>query len=473
MANVRRPSRRQALAGLGSVAIAACANRRFASDDLTLIGIKELSDGFSARRFSPVDAVDACLARINRFDGIINAFIALDHVGAREAAGRASSDISAGQKRGPLHGVPIAIKDNIDVAGFPRTAASNAYTDYWPAADAEAVRRLKAAGAIILGKLNMHELAFGATGAVSNVGPARNPWNPDRITGGSSSGAAAAVAAGFCYAAVGTDTGGSIRIPASMCGVCGLKPTYGRISVNGVMPLSQTYDHLGPLCRSVADLSIMLAAMDGNPAPAAPKPVSSLRLGALSRPLDYCDAGFSAEIREALDAALEVLRVGVAEIVNAALPVPDFDRIIEAEAYRYHAGAIGAAPDKFDPRTLASLMRGAEVSDSELNMARKALADRRMDAAALFHDFDLVLIPTMLRTPPTIDEAGDPFAMTEACTFVFNQLGLPALTVPFGAFPDGMPMGLTIGGPPGSEAQILSVAGLYERQSGWNRRPSL
>ncbi|MGE0183158.1 MAG: amidase [Parvularculaceae bacterium] len=473
MAGVCGPSRRQTLAGLGSIAIAACANRHFETDDLTLLGIKELSDGFSARRFSPVDAVDACFARINRFDGIINAFITLDQDGAREAAARALSEISAGQKRGLLHGVPIAIKDNIDVAGFPRTAASNAYTDYWPAADAEVVRRLKAAGAIILGKLNMHEVAFGATGAVSNVGPARNPWNPDRITGGSSSGAAAAVAAGFCYAAVGTDTGGSIRIPASMCGVFGLKPTYGRISADGVMPLSETYDHIGPICRSTSDISIMFDIMAGNSAPEAGEPVNSLRLGALSRPLDYCDAVFSAEIREAFDVALRVLRGGGAEIVNAALPVPDFDRIIEAEAYRYHAGAIGAEPKKFDPRTLASLMGGAEVPDIELDMARKALADRRMEAAALFHDFDLVLIPTVLRTPPTIDEADDPFDLTDACTFIFNQLGLPALTLPFGVFPDGMPMGLTIGGPPGSETRILSVADLFERRTAWNRRPVL
>lgn len=470
---VCRPSRRQTLAGLGSVAIAACANRRFEADDLTLLGIKELSDGFSAGRFSPVDAVDACLARINRLDGIINAFIALDHVGARESARRALSEISAGQTRGPMHGVPIAIKDNIDVAGFPSTAACDTYTDYSPATDAEVVTRLKAAGAIILGKLNMHEVAFGATGAVSNVGAARNPWNPARITGGSSSGAAAAVAAGFCFGAVGTDTGGSIRIPASMCGICGLKPTYGRISLNGVMPLSQTYDHLGPICRSVTDLSIMLAAMDGNSTALAYEPVHSLRLGALSRPLDYCDADFSPEIREAFDAALEVLRGGGAEIVNAALPVPDFDRIIEAEAFRYHADAISAAPSKFDPRTLASLMDGADVPDIELDMARKTLSDRRMDAAALFQDFDLVLIPTVLRTPPTVDEAVDPFAKTDACTFVFNQLGLPALTLPFGAFPDGMPMGLTIGGPPGSEARILSVAYLFERRTDWNRRPAL
>ncbi len=468
-------NRRNAIAaGISAIAVSACGRSTpFPPEDAAVADLSALAEMLHAGKISSLEATVACIARIEKYDSKFNTFITLDRAGAVAAARRADAEFAAGKGRGRLHGVPIAIKDNIDVAGLPCTAASPAFVHRQPTDDAEVVKRLSAAGVIILGKLNLHEVAYGATGSISYPRPARNPWDAGRITGGSSSGPAAAVAAGFCYGAVGTDTGGSIRIPAAMCGVAGLKPSYGLVSAKGVMPLSETYDHIGPICRSSADIRLMLAAMTGQALPSRRFSLSGLRLGALREPLSYCDTAYSPEIAAAFENALRLAAAIAGPIVDARLDSPAPDRIIEAEAYRFHAATAAASPGLYDPRTLASIMEGASVTDAELAGARTALTAARATAGKAFKDVDLVLIPTVLRTPPTLAEATDPFDLTDACTFIFNQLGLPALTLPCGAFGDGMPMGLTIAGPPGAEDQLLTFAEALEARAGWRRSPLL
>ena len=215
--------------------------------DLATLTLKQASDLLRRKEVSPVELTQACLARIDRYDGQINAFITVMRDRALAAAREAEGELKRGTRRGPLHGVPIALKDNIDTAGVLTTAASGVFKDRVPTADAEVAVRLKRAGAIVLGKLNLHEFALGGTSAVTYYGPVRNPWARDRVAGGSSGGSAAAIAADMCYGTLGTDTGGSIRIPASLCGIVGFKPTYGRVSNRGVIPMAWTLDHVGPM----------------------------------------------------------------------------------------------------------------------------------------------------------------------------------------------------------------------------------
>src|SRR5689334_3054781 len=218
-----------------------------ADGDPTVLSITELGAAFRAQRLSPVEATQRCLARIAERDPELHAFIAVTADAALEQARAAATELAGGDDRGPLHGVPIALKDLIDVAGVPTTGASAQFADRVPASDAEVTRRLREAGAVLLGKLNLHEVAYGASGFIGHYPATRNPRNPAHITGGSSSGSAAAVASGMCHAALGSDTSGSIRVPAALCGIVGFMPTYGLVSLRGVMPLSLSYDHVGPM----------------------------------------------------------------------------------------------------------------------------------------------------------------------------------------------------------------------------------
>src|SRR5437868_11752580 len=226
--------------------------------ELTSLSLLAASELVRSKAVSPMDLASACLRRIEELNPKLNAFITVTGETALEEARRAENEVRRGEWKGPLHGIPIALKDLIDTAGVKRTAASAVFRDRVPVDDAEIVRRLKAAGAVFLGKLNLHEFAFGGSGTISYFGPVRNPRDPRFINGGSSSGSAAAVAAGMCYAAIGTDTAGSIRLPAALCGIVGLKPTYGLVSARGVIPLSWSYDHVGPLTRTVADAAAVL-----------------------------------------------------------------------------------------------------------------------------------------------------------------------------------------------------------------------
>src|SRR5262245_37037415 len=233
------------------------------SDQVTALSLWDAAEQLRGRKISPVELTNACLARIERLNPVLNAFITVTADQALADARAAETEIARGRRRGPLHGIPIALKDLFDTAGVRTTAGSAVFANRVPSEDAEVVRRLKQAGAVFVGKLNMHEFAYGDTSAQSHFGPVRNPWDRQRISGGSSGGSAAAVAARLCYGALGSDTGGSIRQPSAYCGIVGLKPTYGLVSTAGVVPLSWSLDHVGPMCRTVADTSLLLQAIAG------------------------------------------------------------------------------------------------------------------------------------------------------------------------------------------------------------------
>src|SRR5215470_7531141 len=289
-----------------------------AAQQLPLLDLSEVSQAVQKKEVSPVTLTEACLARIERLNPVVNAFITVTAESALQEANEAEAEIARGEWRGPLHGVPLAVKDLAETAGVRTTAASAVLEHYVPSEDAEVVRRLRKAGAVLLGKLNLQEFAYGGSGIVSHYGPVRNPWNTAHITGGSSSGSAAAVAAGLCYGAIGTDTAGSIRLPAACCGIAGLKPTYGLVSTRGVIPLSWSLDHVGPMCRTVADIALMLQpiagydTLDTNSVSATPpdylnalrQKVSALRIGL---PRDVFYEKLDPQIQQAVNEALKLL----------------------------------------------------------------------------------------------------------------------------------------------------------------------
>src|SRR5712691_9372017 len=315
----------------------ALAARGQGSEDLAALSLTEASARIRARSVTPTQLTEACLARIDTYNPMLNAFITVLREQSRKQAHELDAEQSSGKLRGPLHGIPIALKDNIDTAGIRTTAASELFKDRVPSGDAEVVRRLKNAGAILLGKTNLHEFAYGGTSSVSYFQPVHNPWALDRVPGGSSGGSAAATAAGLCFGSLGTDTAGSVRIPACYCGIVGFKPTYGRVSNRGVIPLSWTLDHVGPLCRTVEDAALILGVIAGydeldpstteTPVPdysrAFKMQTAKLRLGVARTP--FFD-GLDPEIAKAVEAALDVLRKLTATVGEVALPPAGFLR---------------------------------------------------------------------------------------------------------------------------------------------------
>lgn len=430
------------------------------------------------RTLSPVDLTRACLERIERLDPKLNAFITVTPERALAAARRAEAEVASGRWRGPLHGIPIAYKDNIDTAGVRTTAASEVFADRLPAEDAEVVRRLEAAGAVSLGKLNMHEFAMGTTSAISHFGAVHNPWDLERVAGGSSGGSGAAVAAGLCFGSVGTDTGGSVRIPAACCGIVGLKPTFGVVSARGTVPVSPSFDHVGPLCRTVEDAALMFRAMTAHPVAAECDPAilpttAGLRLGVLHTTGDVCDAHVDPEVAAAVAAAVEVLRPLVGEIRESELPMPDLGGVIDAEAYAFHRPYLEASPEKYDRRTREDAASAQGRPEAEAADLRRGLERHRATIHEAFALVDLVILPTLPGLPMPIREAIDPFALP-GCTFGFSLGGLPAISVPCGFSRSGLPIGLLIGGPPLSEPRVLALALAFERATRWHlRRPPL
>ncbi len=470
-------------------------------EGMAWLTLAEASDAVCSTRVSPVDLTRSCLARIERFNHTLNAFITVTAESALAEARAAETDIQRGHWKGPLHGIPIALKDLVDTAGVATTGASNVFRERIPSDDAEIVRRLKAAGAVLVGKLNLHEFAFGATTVISCFGAVRNPWHPDYIAGGSSAGAGAAVAAGLCFGAVGTDTGGSIREPAAFCGIVGLKPTYGRVSTRGVIPLSRSLDHVGPMTRTAKDAALMLQVLAGyDPADAtssdAPvadyvgtidQPPSSLRLG-IPRALFY-DA-LHPDIQAAMDAALEVLgnltasrhEVGpLATSDDYASVLDPYRFVISSESHAYHREHVELTPDLYHPDTLKRVRAGAKVGAATYVQARRQLDGIRLEAGGAFDSLDLLITPTSPVPPSTIaDVLADPRAhaaqemLMLRNTRVFNALGLPTISVPCGFTRDGLPIGMQITGPPWGEATVLRLAHAYERATPWHtRRPPM
>jgi len=456
------------------------------------LSIAEAAQMIERRELSPVDLVDACLERVEALDGRLNAFITVLAAEARVAAREAADEIANGEYRGPLHGIPVALKDIFAVAGAPMTAASLIFRDVVSEEDSEVTRRLRAAGAIVLGTLNLHEIALGATGINPHTGPARNPWNTDHITGGSSSGAGAAVAAGLCFAGMGTDTGGSIRIPAALCGIAGLKPTFGRVSRRGLLPLSWSLDHAGPLTRNVEDAAIVLQAIAGNDAgdPASSQAdvpnysvtlgdgVRGLRVGVPDR---YFGDGVDADVDEAFRGAVRQLEGLGAELREFTPPhideMPDATAaIMLPEAFTVHQSAMRERPEDIGEDVRYRLELGAAYPAAEyiqaLRLREMVVETWRKD---VFGEIDLVATSTATVAARPIDQSDLSTTLSLIRnTNPFNLLGTPAISVPCGFTGEGLPIGLQLVGRWFDEATVLRAAHAYESATDWHsRRPPL
>ncbi|HEY2170656.1 MAG TPA: amidase, partial [Candidatus Angelobacter sp.] len=351
------------------------------ASDATWLSLNEASRLVRDKKISPVELTQGCLNRIERFNPRLNAFITITSESALAQACAAEAEIQRGHWRGPLHGVPIALKDLFDTAGVPTTAASDLFKDRVPAEDGEIVRRLKDAGAVLLGKLNMHEFAYGGSSVISYYGPVHNPWSLDHEAGGSSSGSAVAMAAGLCYGSVGSDTGGSIRQPSAYCGTVGFKPTYGRVSTRGVVPLSWLYDHVGPMTRTVADAAAMLqvlAGYDPEDANSVDAPVpdyaatlsqkGQLRVGV---PRAYFYEGLHPEIESAMKTALAGIGKIASSVRDIEMPASNDTTILRAEAYAYHAENVKKNPELYQPETLKRIRGGEDVTTATYIQARR------------------------------------------------------------------------------------------------------
>ena len=454
--------------------------------DLLTATLSEASELIRTKKVSPKELTAACLARIERMNPALNAFITVTAEQATADAQRAEADIMKGGWRGPLHGIPVGLKDLFDTAGVRTTGGSTQFADRVPTQDAEVVRRLKAAGAVILGKQNMHEFGLGATSASSHFGPVHNPWNRDYVAGGSSGGSAAAVAASLCYGALGTDTGGSVRLPASFCGVVGLKPTYGRVSTRGVIPLSWSLDHVGPLTRSVLDAAILLHAIAGydaldttsidRPVPAwiaaIKRGPASLRIGV---PREYFFTGLQEDVQTAVEQSIGVLSKVTAGVQEVVVPVsPEMNlAVMLAEGFAFHAARVREAPQLFQPPVLGRLRGGEAVSTATYIDRRRELDQIRRAAPGLFAHVDLLVTPTVPLLPIPIAAAQDDQAGTALFarnTRPFNAYGLPAVSVHCGFTKNGLPIGLQIVGPPWGEESVLRLAHAFEQTTDAGKR---
>ncbi|OLE46565.1 MAG: hypothetical protein AUI36_21890, partial [Cyanobacteria bacterium 13_1_40CM_2_61_4] len=380
--------------------------------DLTGMTLKRASELVRTKQASPVDLAEACFKQIDRYNAPLNAFITITRDKAMIAAREMEAEQQRGKWRGPLHGIPIAIKDNIDTAGILTTGASELFKDRIPTEDADVIRRLKNAGAVILGKLNLHEFAYGGTTTVSYYGAAHNPWALDHQTGGSSGGPAAALAADLCFGSLGTDTAGSVRIPGSYCGIVGLKPTYGRVSNRGVIPLSWTLDHTGPMAKCVEDAAILLKVIAGYderdpttvdvPVPdyarALKTPVSRLRLGIPRKPFfDDVDP----EVAKAVEAAIDLLKKMTATATDVQLPPAGNPADVWApEIYAYHATWIQESPEKYQAATRTAILRAKDANAAAYAQARRNVDLARREIKNVFSQVDLLVTPTMKRPAP-------------------------------------------------------------------------
>lgn len=467
------------------------AQKQAQNSNLTSLSLDEASQLVRNKKVSPVELTQACLARIERLNPRLNAFITVTAESGLAEAHAAEADIQHGRWRGPLHGIPIALKDLFDTAGVRTTAASGLFKDRVPAEDAEVVRRLKASGAVLLGKLNMHEFAYGGSSVISYFGPVRNPWALDHIAGGSSAGSAAAMAAELCYGALGSDTGGSIRQPSAYCGTAGIKPTYGRVSTRGVIPLSWLYDHVGPMTRTVTDAARMLQVLAGydpedtNSTETAVPDYSAamhekkpVRVG-VPRKVFY--ESLHPEIESAMNAALAVTAKLAVSQQEVEIPASNDTTILRAEAYAYHFENIKKSPELYQPETLRRIRSAEDVNMVTYVQARRQVDQFRRAIHKTFETVDLLITPTT-PVPPFIiaelladvDNLRTREILSLRNTRPFNILGLPTISVPCGFTSAGLPIGMQITGPPWAEGAVLRLAYAYEQATDWHkRRPNL
>ena len=457
------------------------------AQQLPKLELSEVSQAVQKKEVSPVELTQACLARIEKLNPTLNAFITITAESALQEARKAEAEIGRGEWRGPLHGIPLAVKDLAETAGVRTTAASAVLEHNVPTEDAEVVRRLRKAGAVMLGKLNLHEFAYGGSGMIGHFGPAKNPWNTAHVTGGSSSGSAAAVASGLCYGAIGTDTAGSIRLPAACCGIVGLKPTYGLVSTRGVIPLSWSLDHVGPMTRTVSDSALMLQAIayydpqdfycQKFPPVYYPSAIeekcSTLQLG---RPPEFWQ-DLDPEVESAASAALVELERLTAGVDEMRLSLAGDRTLVRCEPFVYHQKYLPAQEQKYNPDTLRRIMSGADVTASQYVEAHRDVLRRRREVLEVFEQVDLIITPTTPLLAPSFAEleaAPDQLRSKELImlrnTRPFNVYGLPSVSVPCGFSKSGLPIGLQISGAPGGEGVVLALARAYEKLAGWYKK---
>ncbi len=465
--------------------------------ELAFLSIQQAARLLRRREISPVELVNAALARIERLNPSINAFLTVLADRARKKARVAELEFirtrrgNEAKLASPLFGIPISLKDNFWTRGIRTTAGSRILANFIPSKDSEVAARLARAGAILLGKTNMHEFAYGISNQNPHYGAVHNPWGLDRISGGSSGGSAAATAAGMCCASVGTDTGGSIRIPAALCGVVGLKPTYGLVSVAGVIPLAGSLDHAGPLARNVADACIMLQAIaDKYPKMATPADIRKLKRDRSQRfrlgwPREYFFERVDPQVQRAIKAATKVFVSAGARVEDVSLPhladsLEPSTNIALSEATRYHQsqGYYPARAAEYGTDVSSRLETGMQVRAVDYVRAFEVKRQMQNDFEAAFERVDAILAPTVPIAAPRIgkDEtkiAGENESVRSALVRLnrpANLTGHPAISIPCGFTRDGLPIGLQLIGPRWGEARLLAIALTYENATDWHTR---
>ena len=455
--------------------------------DLAFASIAELAPRLAAKELSPVEVTEATLGRLEQLEPRINAFITVTAESARHAARAAEAAIRAGHYLGPLHGIPVAIKDLYATRGVATTFGSPLYADWVPDFDAAAVEQLQRAGAVLLGKTNLHELAYGSTSANAHYGAVHNPWRLDHHPGGSSGGSSAAVAAGVAYGAMGSDTGASIRQPAACTGIVGIKPTFGRLSKFGALPLAWSQDHAGPLTRTVRDAALMLQVLAGHDprdpsSVKAPVPdfAAGIERGIAGRRIGVARAFFfedcAADVIAAVEAALGVLEELGAVVEEMALP--DMDAAytigtvtIAVEGAAVHAADLRERPELFSEELRAAFELGSFYSGVDYVQAQRLRRQLMNATEHAMAGFDAVVMPTSpVAATPILGSPPEHAMLRPRNTMPFNVLGLPAISVPCGFTRDGLPVGLQIVGKAFDEAGILGIAHAYEQATDWHRR---
>jgi aspartyl-tRNA(Asn)/glutamyl-tRNA(Gln) amidotransferase subunit A len=453
------------------------------------LGVVEAGHAIAARDLSPVELLSSLLERIEKLDPRLHVFIRLDAEAAMDAARAAEKEIAAGRCRGPLHGVPIGVKDIIDVGGLPTTCHSKILLDNVAQQDAVVISRLRQAGAIVIGKLSTHEFAIGGPSFDLPFPPARNPWNPEHHPGGSSSGSGAGVCAGLFPAALGTDTGGSVRNPASACGIVGLKPTYGLVSRRGVFPLSFTLDHVGPLTRKVADNALMLDAIAGydpaDPGSAASgarhfgrlleRGVRGLRIGFV-RHFHETDMPGHPEVTAALEDVARVLQAEGAEVRTITLPslneFSGINRVILcSEAWSIHAPWLRTRPADYGQLARQRLMPGAFMAAGDYVGAQRRRLQLIAAVEDALRDVDVLLCASSMDPASRIEDIAETQrTYPRQARTPFNVTGHPALAMMAGLASNGMPLSVQFVGRYFDDATVLRVAAAYERATQWHQR---